>query len=168
MAKIRPGPDVSIPLLTKALDDADPAVRLNALATIAEAGKPVVPFLSDSLRTRPGSTLAWPVDLGPDASEAVPGVIEKLKAEKLPVFRRDVIFALGQIGRAAARAARRWSRPWTIHRLRPLDRRITPLGSSDRSQRGLPGLEKQFDAPDAVLKIVSAWALVKFKPTMRS
>ncbi|MGO8749112.1 MAG: HEAT repeat domain-containing protein [Thermoguttaceae bacterium] len=167
MAKIRPGPDVSIPLLTKALDDADPAVRLNALATIAELGKPVVPFLIRLLKDESAGKYACLAlaDLGPDAAEAVPALIEKLKAEKLPVFRRDVIFALGQIGPAAGPAApalvEALDDPSTAVRLTA----AYALGLiGPQAKAAVPGLEKQSDAPDAVLKIVSAWALVKIKP----
>ena len=122
----------------------------------------MVPLLIQVLKEESAGKYACLVlaDLGPDAAEAVPALVEKLKTEKRPVFRRDVIFALGQIGPAASPAA-----PALVEALDDPTTAIQLTAAyalgliGPEAKAAVPALEKQLESPDAVLKTVSAWAL---------
>ena len=47
---IHPGPQVTIPLCVKLLEDSDPGVRIRILNAIAEAGPKAVPALIEALK----------------------------------------------------------------------------------------------------------------------
>ncbi len=106
MGRIQPGPDVSLPLISKAFQNADPALRAQALEILAEIGKPAVPSLVQMLKHEEASYWACLVlgEIGPDAAEATPALADRLTGDSRPEVRREAALALGGIGPAAVKA----------------------------------------------------------------
>jgi HEAT repeat protein len=88
-----------IPLVVKLLEDSDPAIAMRALGTIAEGGVEVVPVLTAALEhkeARYWASLAL-AEIGPQAKDAVPGLVKVLTDER-PEVRLQAVIALGEIG----------------------------------------------------------------------
>ena len=77
---IHPGPQVTVPLCVKLLEDSDPGVRMRILNAIAEAGPKAVPGLIEALKNDKAAYWACLVlrEIGPAGKDAVPALIEKL------------------------------------------------------------------------------------------
>ena len=106
LRKIRPDPQVSIPLLMKGMDDADSAVRIGALDGLAECGKAAVQPLTEALGREKTAHFACMAlgEIGPEAAPAVPALVELLKKDPRPEIRREAALTLGAIGEAAEMA----------------------------------------------------------------
>lgn len=104
------GPDrsVVIPLMVKALEDAEPRIVTAALRTLASQGEVVVPVLIEALKSEKSGYWAMLAleQLGPQAKDAVPALTAML-AHQEPEVRMEAIMALGAIGEAARSAAPR-------------------------------------------------------------
>jgi len=100
LREIEPGPKVGVPLMAKVLSNADPSIAIAAVQTLAESGSDGVPFLTEALKDPKARYWAALVlaEIGPDAKEAVPALLEALKEEKSPDVQREIILALGEIG----------------------------------------------------------------------
>ena len=102
--RIRPGPGVSVPLLSNVLRDADPAIRTEALDILADIGKPAVPTLTRLLGR--ADVAYWCCmalgEIGPDAAAAAPALAKVLRNNPRPEVCREAALALGSIGPAAA------------------------------------------------------------------
>jgi HEAT repeat protein len=103
------GAGSALPLLTKKLSDCDTAVRVAAarsLWLIDDEVDQVVPVLIDALNDR---SVGWQApfvlgEIGPQASGAIPALVEALKRERVPHPLRtppSAALALGLIGSAA-------------------------------------------------------------------
>ncbi len=103
--KIRPGPQVMVPLCVKLLEDSDPGVRIRILHAIAEAGPKAVPGLIVALKNEKAAYWACLVlrEIGPAAKDAVPALVDKLQDPR-PEIRREAILALAAMGDAATAA----------------------------------------------------------------
>jgi HEAT repeat protein len=167
-ARIRPGPEVSVPLFSKLMADVDPATRAGALNALAEVGKPAVPALVQSLKDEKATYWVCLIlgEIGPDAAEAVPALVEVLKADQRPEVRREAVLALAAIGPAAAGAV-----PPLVEALADKD---TAIGASaayalgcvgPQAKEALPALAKSLENADPFLKTASGWALAKIEPT---
>ena len=164
--KIQPGPKVTIPLTKKLLSDADPAVRMRILLTMAALGKPVVPGLIEALQDDEAAKYACLVlaEIGPDAADAVPALIQRLQVEKRPEVRQQIVMAFAAIGSPLAV-------PTLIDELND-PQAITRLAAAFALGRIGPPATKEAEAAlskcgqdsDPVLKVVSAWALAKITP----
>jgi HEAT repeat protein len=99
---IRPGPKVMLPLFIQLMEDSDPGVRMRILNATAEAGEAAVPGLINALKNEKTAYWACIVlhEIGPNAKEAVPALVEKLKDPR-PDIRREAVLALGAINEAA-------------------------------------------------------------------
>ncbi|WP_158261156.1 MULTISPECIES: HEAT repeat domain-containing protein [Pirellulaceae] len=102
LVALKPGPAVTIPLFTKLLEDADPAVRLRVMNAIADAGPATVPGLIEALKNDKAAFWACLIlrDLGPAAADAAPalaGLVENGQGE----IRREALLALATMPAAA-------------------------------------------------------------------
>ena len=133
-ARIHPDPEVSVPLLEKVLEDADPTVRAEALEILAETGKPAVPALVQGVRHE--KTVYWAClvlgEIGPDAAEAAPALADVLASDAGPEVRREAALTLGSIGPEAAMATPASARPWATARCPLLPARPMRWGRSAR------------------------------------
>ena len=118
MGAIRPGPQVTVPLFVKLMDDADPGVRMRVLQTVAEVGQQAVPALIEALKNDKAAYWACVMlrDIGPAAKEAVPALTGKLQDSR-PEIRREAVLALAAIG--DARPCRKSPPSWTMHSAAP-------------------------------------------------
>jgi HEAT repeat protein len=170
-ARIRPGPAVTIPLLSKVLSDGDPAVRNEAMEIVADVGKPAVPMLATLLgrdRSVYWCTIALG-EIGADAAEAAPALIDVLKNNRRPEVRREAALALGSIGPAAADSV-----PTLIASLRDRDPAVVAgaayaLGCiGPRAKDAESALIRLTTSRDALQKAVSVWSLAKIDPEDRT
>lgn len=102
LIELQPGPDVTIPLFTKLLEDADPAVRLRVMNAIADAGSAAVPGLIEALKNDKAAFWACLIlrEIGPQAADAAPalaGLVENGQGE----IRREALLALASMPQAA-------------------------------------------------------------------
>jgi HEAT repeat protein len=102
LAQIKADRKVTIPLVVKLLEDSDPNVAMRALSAIAEGGAESIPALNAALahpEARYWACLALS-EMGPQAKDAVPGLINVL-ADERPQVRLQATIALAEIGPAA-------------------------------------------------------------------
>jgi HEAT repeat protein len=114
--------DVVAPMLIESLQDPDPRLVRNAIETLVDLGPKALKHVDELLQHRELRFYALPLisRLGPKAAPAVPALIAEIKkiaaakepqteeeeaqAEEDAVFRREAVFALAEIGPAAADA----------------------------------------------------------------
>lgn len=99
---LKPGPEVTAPLVAKVLENADAETTADILDAAASLGKAVVPRMVLGLDFE---AIRLPVirvlgRIGPDAAEAVPALLKYANDEN-PKIRAEVLFTLGWIGPAA-------------------------------------------------------------------
>ena len=105
--------------------------------------------------------------IGPDASEAIPKIIEALKEDdgSDAQFRAELRFALGDIGSTNAEAVGELTESLASE---VDDVRLSacfalgPIGPA--AAAAVPALEKNLDGDHEFLALVSVWALLKIKP----
>jgi len=122
LEQLKPDRKITIPLFVKLLSDADPAVAVTAMQTLADEGAGVVDFLTEALQDEDARYWAALVlaDIGPEARAAVPALLDALKKKDLdPEVRRELVIALGEIGPDAKSAL-----PQLIEMLEDEDRAI--------------------------------------------
>ncbi len=98
----KPGPDVTIPLFTKLLEDSDPAVRLRVMNAIADAGPAAVPALIEALQNDKAAFWACLIlrEMGPKASAAADALADLVKNGQGEI-RREALLALASMPDAA-------------------------------------------------------------------
>ena len=164
MAAIRPGPQVTVPLFVKLMDDADPGVRMRVLQTVAEVGQQAVPALIEALKNDKAAYWACIVlrDIGPEAKEAVPALTGKLQHPR-PEIRREAVLALAAIGEAAAPAV-----PQIVALLDDPQCRTAATFALGRLGRVPTEAEAKiranFTSDDPMLRCVSLWTLAMVHP----
>jgi HEAT repeat protein len=107
ISRLSPPAEMIVPLVAKQLADEDPSVVMPALHTMADAGPAAVPFLINSLAEPKARYWASVVlaEIGPEASDAVPALLEVAEAaDGEPEERMQAILALAAIGQAASSA----------------------------------------------------------------
>ena len=159
---IRPGPKVTIPLFAKLMQDSDPGVQLRVMQTVAAAGGAAVPGLIEALHN--DATAYWACviirDIGPDAIETAPALVEKLK-DTNPEIRREAILALASLNATDATAA-------IVQLLEDEPSRtaatyaLAMLGSMPPEAETIVRANVKSD--DATLSAVSMWALARIHP----
>ena len=102
---IRPGPQISVPIFAKLLEEADPAIKIRILQAVTDAGPAAVPALTEALKNEKAAHWALLVlrELGPAGKDAVPVLTSMLRAAR-PETRREVILTLAAMDSAAAGA----------------------------------------------------------------
>jgi HEAT repeat protein len=106
LRQMQPALSTLAPLVSKQLADADPAVVVGALHTLADMGDEAVPFLLESMKdpkSRYWAEVAL-AEIGPEAAPATE-VLAKAVAEGEPEERLQAILALSSIGEKASAAA---------------------------------------------------------------
>ena len=161
---IRPGPQVTVPLCVKLLEDSDPGVRMRILNAIAEAGAKAVPGLIEALKNDKAAYWACLVlrEIGPAAKDAVPALIEKLKDPR-PEIRREAILTLAAMDEAANAAVPAIAAALTDEhapRRRPL--RWAAIGQIPADAEAAVRANAKSD--DKMLSTVSLWALARVHP----
>ncbi|QDU95917.1 HEAT repeat domain-containing protein [Lignipirellula cremea] len=166
LRRIKPGLDVTIPLFTKVLAEADPAAVMPVLQTLADGGPEAVPALREALKNEKAAYWATLVlaDLGPVAAPAVPELVALLE-DKEPVVRLQAILALGKIGPEAKAACPGLVKALENDKWESVQYAATyalaTIGDKDSCeaairQAGLHG--------DDFQAVASAWALVQLNP----
>jgi HEAT repeat protein len=150
-----------IPLVIKLLEDADPAVAMRALSSIAEGGVEVVPALTAALErpeARYWACLAL-AEIGSQAKDAVPALIKAL-ADERPEVRLQATIALAEIGPEAKPAA------GALIRLVNDDFESVRVGAlfalgriGDRSADEALAKAEQSEQP--VMRMLALWALAR-------
>ena len=163
---IRPAPNVLLPIMRKAMEDADmdPSVIVPALEVFAEMGDAGVPPLMEAMKNE--KTCYWACialgSMGPKAKAAVPE-LAKLATHKNPALRMQAVIALGEIGPDAKSAA-----PELIKALSDEQNSVRygaayalgRIGAKDAT----PELMKQTNSADPFLKMIAVWAVAKLNP----
>ncbi|MGY8769658.1 MAG: HEAT repeat domain-containing protein [Pirellulales bacterium] len=151
---------VTLPLLVKVLEDAEPSVIIPVLHELAEAGKDSLPRLITALDNEKACYWACLVvaEMGPEAAPAVPALIKALGHAE-PDTRLQVLIALGEIGPAASAASDAVSKLLTSDDSAAVHYGAAfALGSmGDKSATG--ALEKAASSDDPFLKMISTWAI---------
>jgi HEAT repeat protein len=165
---IQPDPKVVVPVLTRLVNDPDPAVRVAALDSLTAAGKGAVPQLIEVLQEQDKAYWACQAlgEIGPDASAAVPMLTKLLATAGSTELRREAALTLGAIGKDASEAA-----PLLVKTLEDPDYgvrmaavfaigRIGPAARSAESslKRMLAG------AQPPLMRTLTVWALARIKP----
>lgn len=161
---LSPGPDVTVPLLTKILDGADPSVQVQVVHALAEAGPAAVPALTKALADE--DTRYWAclvlAEIGAPSKPAVPALTKLLKDQETDV-RSEALMALGRIGDPGSVSAITAA----------LDDPLTPvqysaayaLGNMGTTAAGAAGkLEAKMTSDDEFLRTIAAWAANRVKP----
>lgn len=155
---------VTIPLVVKLLQDADPNVAARALATIAEGGAEAVPALTAALEhpeARYWAALALS-EMGAAAKPAVPALVKTL-ADDRPEVRLQSTIALAEIGPD--------SQPAVPALIKLLADPFESVRSSAAFALGRIGDKSAADAlgklqtsTDPLLQSLCIWALAKMYP----
>jgi HEAT repeat protein len=162
--RIRPNPAVSVPVLSGVLRDADPSMRTEALNILTEIGKPAVPTLVRLLQRE--DVVYWCCvalgEIGPDAAEAAPALVDVLNTNRQPEVRREAALALGAIGPSSSASV-----PGLIEAL--ANRSPTVVAGAAYALGRIGPQARAAETPltrcaansDPLVKTVCAWALAK-------
>ena len=165
LRRLKPGPDVMLPIMVKVLEQADPQGAMLAIDTIAElGGDKAIAGLTNALkneRARYWACLALG-EAGSKAKSAVPALVDVLSDDRTEI-QVQALVALGKIGPDAAQAVAE----------------IVPLVKADQpavqyaaayalgdiaSPAGADALKELRRSDDAMLKTIAAWGLAKISP----
>jgi HEAT repeat protein len=164
LAMIKADRKVTIPLVVKLLEDSDPNLAMRALSSIAEAGAEAIPALNAALthpEARYWACLALS-EMGPQAKDAVPGLI-KVLADERPEVRLQATIALAEIGPAA--------KPAVLELTKLLGDKFESVRNSAVFALGRIGDKTAADAvakadkpSDSYLHMLCTWALARMNP----
>jgi len=167
LADLKPGPDIMLPLMEKALEGADENVVREALGALAGFASPaVVPKLIDALKyegTRPYVIYI----LGEQGAAAKPAVeaLIKLLDDKNPAVQHEVPMALGKIGPDAKAAVPALAKALQEREGTVCYGIVFALGRIGRdAKEAAPALMKTLESKDESLSMLSAWALAQMHP----
>jgi HEAT repeat protein len=158
--------EFTAPALEEALEKASPQVVAHAMQAFAALGERAVPRVvrglqSEKLRKYAAQILA---QIGPDATAAVPALIETLKTAD-PETRREVHFALAAIGPGAGAAV-----PSLLESLKSEDDDIKysatyALGKiGEQAKDAYPELMKIMNSEEEFPRIAAVWAMTRIDP----
>ena len=161
---LRPPLDLVKPLFRRQLEDADPAVVMQTLHTLADMPEEALPLLLDALedpRSRYWATIAL-AEIGPGAAAAV-APLAKIAADAEVHERMQAILALAAIGEPAAAAA-----PQIITALESGESILRlpaayALGKIRAAAADEP-LERADDEADDFLAALAAWGRARIHP----
>jgi HEAT repeat protein len=166
LAALRLSPDILLPVVEKALANADEATIRHALDGLAALGAPAVPRLTDalkheSIRARVAYTLG---QIGPPAAPAS-GALAKLLDSKDSKTFSEVAFALAKIGPGAAASV-----PALIAALKQPEcpnphavlYALGKIGSASAAAK--PELIRLIGDKDQSTAVMAVWALVQVDP----
>ena len=166
LAKIRPGPKRTVPALARLLADGSPTVRTSALHALAEVGAPAVPMLIEALGNDKTDYWAMLVlaELGPDAKDAIPALVEQLSSNRAE-NRREALICLGKIGPASASAIPALEKLLDARRGDAVLGVAFVLGSiGPEAKKAADRLKPYVADPDQLTRMTCAWAIAKTNP----
>jgi len=161
-------PDVVGPLLVKLLKDADPEVVGNAIDALASLGPPIVPRLAKALGNEDLRLYATRVlgRIGATSQEAAPALITALAGADNPEFRRELQYALGAAGPAAAEAVSELGKSLANDDEQVRHSAVFALGRiGPAAKAAVPELRKLLDSKDEFDRDAGFWALARILPT---
>jgi HEAT repeat protein len=166
MRELKPDRNVSIPLMAKVLDDAEPAVVLPALDTITELGESAVPALIECVE-RGGRARYWGCvvlsELGPVGKAAAPALAAAVKDADAET-RMHALLALAAIGAPSHDAAGNA----IADSLADKEPRVRNAAHYAAGRVGVtkavPAFEASLKSDDPLTVVIAAWALAKLKP----
>ena len=168
LAALPPAPEITIPIMEKALKDADETTMRHAMDALAALGAGAVPRLTDALKHEKfRADVVYALGrIGPAAAPAT-GELAKFVEDKNSRVAHEAIIALGDIGPGAKDAV-----PALTKALQQADDRdlnfaaiafalgkIGPAAASADS-----ALLKQLESKDDNVRLLSAWALAQIDP----
>ena len=161
LADLKPGPEIAMPAIRRALEHADGAQLTDALDALASLGAAAVPELIDALQEEPAQArVAYILGrIGPAAAPAVPALAKLVHSPNADV-QREAIFALAKIGPKAAPAVKSLvqvfqdGQPEVRYGAAYALGEIGPAASAAK-----PALVAALQDSDSVAAVVSAWAL---------
>jgi len=164
LRRLVPDPAALAPLFSDQLADADPAVVMPALRTLADMDAAAVPFLLEALKepkSRYWATVAL-ADIGPDAAAAVEP-LAKLAAEGELDERMQATLALAAIGAPAAAAVPALAAAVDSEEELLRNAAAFALGKIASPAADAP-LEKAAAAPNPFLAAIAAWGRAQIHP----
>ena len=161
---IHPGPQVTVPLCVKLMEDPDPGVRMRVLNAIANAGPQAVPGLIEALKNDRAAYWACLVlrDIGPAAKDAVPALAKKIEDPR-PDIRREAILALAAIEEAARPAIPQIAAALSDENTRQAA--TYALGRIGQIPKEVEAkIRANANSDDKVLSTTSLWAVARVHP----
>ncbi|MCA9122104.1 MAG: HEAT repeat domain-containing protein [Planctomycetaceae bacterium] len=166
LRRIDPPQEKTLPLVMKILEQGDMSVIIPALGSLAEQGKEAVPKLRSALKHEEAQYWACLVlaEIGPDAADAVPEIVEVLDAQK-PQVRLEALVALGEIGAAAKSAVPAIAKVAENDEFKDVRyAAIYALGKLDSDGIANKVLQKVMKSDDEFGRTIGAWALARTNP----
>ena len=166
LASLPPAPEITLPILQKALEGADDATMLRALDALASLGAPAVPRLIDALKhERMREQVAFILGrIGPDAAAAAEA-LGKLAGDPNPHVAEAAAMALANIGPGAQAATP--SLADVVRNAQSPNRHAAAyaLGKiGPNAAAAEPALLEAMASPDQSLSVLGAWALIQVRP----
>jgi HEAT repeat protein len=165
LRRLQPEVAALAPLVSRQLADADPAVVVGALHTLADMGDDAVPFLLEAMKdpkSRYWAEVAL-AEIGPEAAAATES-LAKAVAEGEPEERLQALLALSAIGENASAAA-----PAIAKVLESDDQSLRFAAAFALGRMKAAGcdecLAKAAASDDSFLASVAAWARARINPS---
>ncbi len=167
LAALPLAPEITLPILEKALKDADTTTILHALDALASLGPQAVPRLIDilkqhkELRVQVAYTLG---QIGPGAAPATEALAGLIADEDFNVST-EAVLALAKIGPAAASAVPALMAALQKENCQNAHAIIYALGKiGPKAAAAEPLLLKEMNSKDSPLAVISAWTFMQIQP----
>ncbi|MGA2796097.1 MAG: HEAT repeat domain-containing protein [Thermoguttaceae bacterium] len=167
LAALPPAPEITLPILEKALKDADTTTIQHALDALASLGPQAVPRLVDilkqhkELRVQVAYTLG---QIGPGAAAATEALAGLVADEDFNVST-EAVLALAKIGPAAASAVPALMAALQKEHCPNAHAIIYALGKiGPKAAAAEPLLLKDMNDKDSPLAVISAWSFTQIQP----
>lgn len=163
---LRPDRKILVPLLAKALEDAEPQIAVAAVQTLVGQGEAVVPALISALENEKAAYWATVAleQLGPRAAPAAP-TLTKLVNHSDPEVRLQAIMTLAAIGEAARPAIRPIADRLVNDQLNGVRYAAAyALGKIGVDAQTQESLRQTMRSDNLMLAMVSTWALAQANP----
>ena len=165
--ELKADPELVQPSLLAALNDENPAVRAHVAQALASLGAKALPKLVAALKDpiKRDHALKILQQLGPEAKDAVPELINTLGAVSESECRCEVLLTLASIGPEAAVAAPTLAKMLSDEFQINSATACYALGKFGPGAQGaVAALSKNMNSEDKFVQLVSVWALLRIKP----
>jgi HEAT repeat protein len=167
LAALPPTPEITIPILEKALRNADTKTVHHALDALASLGAPAVPRLVELLNQQKPLRVQLAYTLGQMGPAAAPATesLAKLVGDEDVNLSTEAVLALSKIGPAAKGAVPALSAALQKEKCPNAHAIIYALGKIGPSSASAePLLQKALGSKDSSLAVVAAWAITQIEP----
>jgi HEAT repeat protein len=167
LAALPPAPEISLPILEKALKDADTTTIHHALDALASLGPQAVPRLVDILKQH--NELRIPVaytlgQMGPAAAPATDALSQQVADEDFNVST-EAVLAIAKIGPGAGSAVPALLAALQKENCPNAHAIIYALGKiGPKAAAAEPVLLKDMNGKDSPLAVISAWTFTQIQP----